>query len=138
MKNGVGEAQPHQLDGAGASDDEIDKISRENGARLFAWDPFAHISREKATVGALRAKARDVDVSIRSRAEWRALCTAKWSARAAPWTQTGVTASPHRRLPDAALRLGRVGIDRASRSAESGSSRGTGHWPAGHRGASCA
>jgi hypothetical protein len=34
--------------------------------RVFNFDPFAHIPREQATVGALRARAADHDVSIRS------------------------------------------------------------------------
>ena len=35
-------------------------------------NPFAHIQKEQATVGALRAQARDVDTSIVSRSEFRA------------------------------------------------------------------
>src|SRR6185437_16918770 len=69
-----------ELNGAGASDAEIDKISWQNAARFFAWDPFEHIDRRDATVGALRARARDVDVDIRSRAEWRARYEAKIGA----------------------------------------------------------
>jgi hypothetical protein len=55
---------------AGATDDEIDKITWQNTCRFFDWDPFAHIPKEQATVGALRAQAGDVDVSVRSRREW--------------------------------------------------------------------
>ena len=34
--------------------------------RLFSFDLFAHVPREKATVGALRAQAADVDLGYRS------------------------------------------------------------------------
>jgi 3-hydroxyisobutyrate dehydrogenase-like beta-hydroxyacid dehydrogenase len=60
-----------QCEGAGLSDAEIDKVSWQNTARFFGYDPFAAIPREQATVGALRAGATDVDTSIVSRAEWR-------------------------------------------------------------------
>jgi predicted TIM-barrel fold metal-dependent hydrolase len=61
-----------QCDAAGVTDAEIEKFSWQNAARFFEWDPFAHVSRAEATVGSLRALARDVDTSIVSRAEWRA------------------------------------------------------------------
>jgi hypothetical protein len=41
-------------------DDEINKITHLNAIRNFSYDPFAHIPREQATVGALRAQATDV------------------------------------------------------------------------------
>ncbi|MCU1343951.1 MAG: hypothetical protein JWL70_217 [Acidimicrobiia bacterium] len=47
-------------------DDEINKITHENAIRAFSFDPFAHRSRENATVKALRAEATDVDTSIKS------------------------------------------------------------------------
>jgi predicted TIM-barrel fold metal-dependent hydrolase len=50
----------------GATDDEFDKITHRNAMRIFAFDPFAHIPREQATVGALRAQATDVDLTFRS------------------------------------------------------------------------
>lgn len=50
----------------GVPDDEINKITHENAMRWYSYDPFAHIPKEEATVGALRAKAADHDVSIRS------------------------------------------------------------------------
>ena len=34
--------------------------------RHFRYDPFAHIPRQQATVGALRAQAVGWDISIRS------------------------------------------------------------------------
>jgi len=52
----------------GVSDDEIDTMTHRNAMRLFHYDPFAHVSRDQATVGALRAQAAaaGVDVSQRS------------------------------------------------------------------------
>ena len=46
-------------------------ISWKNVARFFEYDPFKHIPREEATVGALRALAHDVDVTETSKAEYR-------------------------------------------------------------------
>jgi hypothetical protein len=60
-----------ELDNAGASDADIHQITWENSCRHFGYDPFKHIARENATVGALRALSPDVDTSVRSRAEWR-------------------------------------------------------------------
>jgi hypothetical protein len=34
--------------------------------RHFAFDPFAHRSRRECTVGALRATAADVDITVRA------------------------------------------------------------------------
>ena len=51
------EALAKQLDGV--PDDEIAKITHENAMRIFRFDPFAHRPKEKATVEALRAEARD-------------------------------------------------------------------------------
>lgn len=42
---------------------EIDKITHLNAMANFSYDPFAHIPREEATVGALRAQAADVDTT---------------------------------------------------------------------------
>jgi predicted TIM-barrel fold metal-dependent hydrolase len=50
----------------GIPDDEIDKITHLNAMRVFQFDPFSVRPREQCTVGALRAEAADVDVSIRS------------------------------------------------------------------------
>jgi predicted TIM-barrel fold metal-dependent hydrolase len=60
-----------EMNGAGATDEEINKITWENSCRYFGWDPFQHISKSDATVGALRAQSPDVDVTIRSKHEWR-------------------------------------------------------------------
>ena len=45
------------------TDEEIHKITWENACRFFDWDPFKHTPKEQATVGALRALARDVDTT---------------------------------------------------------------------------
>ena len=47
----------------GVPDDEINKITHLNAMASFSYDPFAHIPREQATVGALRALASDVDTT---------------------------------------------------------------------------
>ena len=60
-----------ELEEAGCSDQEIHKITWENACRFFSWDPFEHTPKEQATVGALRALAKDVDVTRMPRAEWR-------------------------------------------------------------------
>lgn len=77
---GAAEFVYDQLVGAGCSDEDIDKITWQNSCRFFDWDPFAHIAREETTVGARRALATDVDTTIRSRKEWRALHEAKVAA----------------------------------------------------------
>ena len=60
-----------ECQGAGMSDEDIDQLTWKNVARFFNYDPFAHITREQATVGALRANATDVETAIVPRAEWR-------------------------------------------------------------------
>jgi predicted TIM-barrel fold metal-dependent hydrolase len=47
-------------------DDEINKMTYENAMRWYSFDPFSHISREQATVGALRKASEGHDVSIRA------------------------------------------------------------------------
>jgi predicted TIM-barrel fold metal-dependent hydrolase len=60
-----------ELQAAGTSDDEVHKITWQNAARFFDWDPFAHLPKDQATVAALRALATDVDTSRMSKDEWR-------------------------------------------------------------------
>ncbi|MCL2584942.1 MAG: amidohydrolase, partial [Streptosporangiales bacterium] len=69
-----------QLAEAGCADEEIHKITWENACRFFRWDPFAHRDRAAATVGALRARARDVDVSTTSKEVYRARYAEKLAA----------------------------------------------------------
>jgi predicted TIM-barrel fold metal-dependent hydrolase len=56
---------------AGCGDDEIHRITWQNACRFFDWDPFKHTSRDQATVSALRALAKDVDVTRMPKEEWR-------------------------------------------------------------------
>ncbi len=51
----------------GVPDDEINAITHENAMRLFRFDPFRHVPKDHATVGALRAQAVDVDLAVKSR-----------------------------------------------------------------------
>ncbi|GAB3101886.1 amidohydrolase [Aestuariicella hydrocarbonica] len=46
-----------------ASDDEINKITHENAMRAYNFNPFEHLKKEDCTVGALREKAKHVDLS---------------------------------------------------------------------------
>jgi predicted TIM-barrel fold metal-dependent hydrolase len=48
-------------------DDEIRKMTYENAMRWYSFDPFAHLPKEEATVGALRASVAGHDVSEMSR-----------------------------------------------------------------------
>jgi predicted TIM-barrel fold metal-dependent hydrolase len=48
-------------------DDEINKMTYENACRWYSFDPFKHVPRENATVGALRRAAAGHDVSIQAR-----------------------------------------------------------------------
>ena len=58
---------------AGLSDDEMDLIAWKNVADFFNYDPFKYIPKEQATVGALRARAREagVDTSMTSKTEYK-------------------------------------------------------------------
>ena len=48
-------------------DSDINKMTHENAMRWYSFDPFTHVPREQATVGALRKQAEGHDVSIQSR-----------------------------------------------------------------------
>ena len=52
-------------------DDEINKITHENAMRLYHFEPFTHIPRDQATVGALRKQAEGHDVSIQALSQHR-------------------------------------------------------------------
>lgn len=60
-----------ELQAGGCNVEEVHKITWQNATRFFGWDPFKHISKNQATVGALRALASDVDTTRMTRAEWR-------------------------------------------------------------------
>ena len=49
---------------AGLPDTELDQITHANALRHFRLDPFAHMDKARCRVGALRALARDVDLSV--------------------------------------------------------------------------
>ncbi len=50
----------------GVPDAEIDQMTHENAMRHFRYDPLRHVPKQQATVGALRAQAKDVDLSVKS------------------------------------------------------------------------
>jgi len=60
------------FEAAECTDDEIAKITHLNAARWLRFDPFAHVPRAEATVGALKAMAANVDLRTRSKAEYKA------------------------------------------------------------------
>lgn len=70
---GAPEIVYEELAAAGADDTDINKITWENACKFFNWDAFAHIPKEQANVGTLRAKAADVDISTTSRARYAEL-----------------------------------------------------------------
>jgi predicted TIM-barrel fold metal-dependent hydrolase len=51
----------------GVPDAEVNQITHENALRHFRLDPFAHVPKERCRVDALRALARDVDLSVSSK-----------------------------------------------------------------------
>jgi hypothetical protein len=51
---------------AGVSEADIHKITWQNVVKWFSYDPFRHIPKQGCTVGALRAQAKDVDLSLLS------------------------------------------------------------------------
>jgi predicted TIM-barrel fold metal-dependent hydrolase len=48
-------------------DTDINKMTHQNAMRWYSFDPFKHVPREQATVGALRASVTDHDVSVKAR-----------------------------------------------------------------------
>ena len=61
---------PEELDAVfktyDVADDEIDKMTHLNAMKLYHFEPFTHVPKEQATVGALRAAAGDHDVTIQA------------------------------------------------------------------------
>ncbi|KPM52440.1 amidohydrolase [Frankia sp. CcI49] len=47
--------------------EEINRMTYENAMRWYSFDPFAHIRKEDATVGALRRAAEGHDISVQPR-----------------------------------------------------------------------
>ena len=60
------EAAWKSFQAAQVPDDEIHKITWENACRFYSFDPLAHRSRERCTVGAVVTEAIDVDVTPQS------------------------------------------------------------------------
>jgi len=52
---------------AGVPAEDVHKITHQNAMRHFAYDPFQHIPRAECTVGALRAQAKHVDLTPKSK-----------------------------------------------------------------------
>ena len=50
----------------GVPDVDLDKITYQNACRWYSFDPFAHIAKDQATVGALRQLAPGHDIATRS------------------------------------------------------------------------
>jgi predicted TIM-barrel fold metal-dependent hydrolase len=66
MWPGAPEQLHEVLENNNVPDDEVNKMTYENAMRWYHWDPFSHITREQATVGALRKAAEGHDVSIQA------------------------------------------------------------------------
>ena len=55
------------MESAAVPDADIAKMTHENAMRWYSFDPFSHVPRVQATVGALRKAAEGHDITIRSR-----------------------------------------------------------------------
>ncbi|WP_067889285.1 amidohydrolase family protein [Nocardia vaccinii] len=55
------------LDRYAVPDSDIDKMTHQNAMRWYSFDPFSHIPRADATVGALRKAAAGHDVTVKPR-----------------------------------------------------------------------
>ena len=55
----------------GVPDDEVSKITHQNAARLFQFDPFTRRTPEQCTVRSLRAEVSDWDISPEARFKHR-------------------------------------------------------------------
>ncbi|MFT5203844.1 MAG: hypothetical protein ACI9C1_003247, partial [Candidatus Aldehydirespiratoraceae bacterium] len=65
---------------------DVAKMTHENAMRWYNFDPFVHVPREAATVGALRELAAGHDVSIQSRSTREKLTAEQVQAR---WANMG-------------------------------------------------
>ena len=54
------------LGAAGLRDSDVENVTHATAMRWFDYDPFAHVPRESATVGALRRRAEGHDIAVRS------------------------------------------------------------------------
>lgn len=71
---------------AAVKPDEVAKITHENAMRWYSFDPFAHVARDQATVGALRAASAGHDVSIKWMSDREKLTPEQMQAR---WAKLG-------------------------------------------------
>ncbi|MFI2336660.1 amidohydrolase family protein [Nocardia rhamnosiphila] len=62
------------------TDDEIQKMTHLNAMKWYSFDPFTHVPREKATVGALRAASAGHDVGIKARSHRQTTAAEKLAA----------------------------------------------------------
>ncbi len=83
---GAPEELAQLMNEAGVTEVEAAKITHENAMRWYSFDPFAHVSREQATVGALREAAAGHDVSIRAMSNREKLTATQVQAR---WQNMG-------------------------------------------------
>lgn len=67
MWPGAPEELHEDMERYAVSDSDINKMTHENAMRWYSFDPFSHVPREQATVGALRKQAEGHDITIRSR-----------------------------------------------------------------------
>jgi hypothetical protein len=73
---------------------DINKITHENAMRWYRFDPFAHVPREQATVGALRAAAAGHDVSVKGRSHQIISAAEKVAAYQQGMARVAAAASP--------------------------------------------
>lgn len=92
-------------------DEEIDRITHLNAMRHYRFDPFSVTPRQACTVGALRARAKDVDVTPRPGASngAHAASAAGTEGDSAAASQR---AAPKRRLTKASDLTGHPGTNR--------------------------
>jgi predicted TIM-barrel fold metal-dependent hydrolase len=77
-------------------DADINKITHENAMRWYQFDPFTHVPRAQATVGALRASVPGHDTSVRARSTHFLGAEEKLAAyhdRAAAWMAAAASTS---------------------------------------------
>ena len=71
---------------AAVTPDEVAKITHANAMRWYSFDPFTHVARDQATVGALRAAAAGHDVSIKAMSDREKLTPEQVQTR---WAKMG-------------------------------------------------
>ncbi len=74
------------MNDAGVADSEVAKMTHENAMRWYSFDPFDHLPRDLATVGALRALAVGHDISVKAMSDREKLTPEQVQAR---WQNMG-------------------------------------------------